>query len=111
MLILRKGVVTVSQENNMSMLHNTSSTFITTGAIVSAFRLWRAQLGRMINNFIARLIAQREQQANLVVLRSLTDRELMDMGLSRNQIGDGLAEAAKERSALQEVRQRQSMMS
>jgi uncharacterized protein YjiS (DUF1127 family) len=94
----------------MSMLNNTSSTFITTGAIRSSFRSWQAWLGRRINNFIAKLIAQREQQANLVILRSLTDRELMDMGLNSNQIGDGLAEAAKERSALQEVRQRQSMM-
>jgi uncharacterized protein YjiS (DUF1127 family) len=94
----------------MSMLNNTSSTFITTGAIRSSFRSWQAWLGRRINNFIAKLIAQREQQANLVILRSLTDRELIDMGLNRNQIGDGLAEAAKERSALQEVRQRQSMM-
>ena len=95
----------------MSMLHNTSSTYVATGAVVSTFRSWQAWLGRMINSFIARLIAQREQQANLVILRSLTDRELMDMGLNRNQIGDGLAEAAKERSALQEFRQRQSMMS
>jgi len=95
----------------MSMLHNTSSTYIATGTILGTLRSWQASLGRMMNGYIARLIAQREQQANLVILRSLTDRELMDMGLSRNQIGDGLAEAAKERSALQEVRQRQSMMS
>jgi uncharacterized protein YjiS (DUF1127 family) len=95
----------------MSMLNNTSSTFIATGAIRSTFRSWQAWLGRTINSFIAKLIAQREQQANLVILRSLGDRELMDIGVNRNQIGDGLAEAAKERSALQEVRQRQSMMS
>jgi len=95
----------------MSMLHHTSSTYIASGAIISAFRSWRARLGHIINSFIARLIARRERQANLVILRSLADRELMDMGLNRNQIGDGLAEAAKERSALQEVRQRQSMMS
>ena len=95
----------------MSMLHNTSSNFFATGAIRSTFRSWQAWLGRRINNFIAKLIAQRERQANLVILRSLGDRELMDIGVHRTQIGDGLAEAAKERSALQEVRQRQSMMS
>jgi uncharacterized protein YjiS (DUF1127 family) len=65
----------------------------------------------MVNGGVARLIALRAQQANLVILRSLGDRELMDMGINRNQIGDGLAEAARDRSALQEVRQRQSMMS
>jgi hypothetical protein len=95
----------------MSMLNNTSSTFITTGAILSTFRSCQAWLARMINGRIARLIAEREQQANLVILRGLGDRELMDMGINRNQIGDGLPEAAKDRSALQEVRQRQSMMS
>jgi uncharacterized protein YjiS (DUF1127 family) len=106
-----KGGVTVSKETNMSMLNNTSSTFVTTSAILSTFRSWRAWLGRTINGCIARLIARREQQANLVILRSLGDRELMDIGVNRNQIGDGLVEAARERSALQEVRQRQSMMS
>ena len=95
----------------MSMLNNTSSTFIATGAIISSFRSWRAWLSRMVNGCIAKLIAQREHQANLVVLRSLRDRELMDMGINRNQIGEGLVEAAKDRSALQEFRQRQSMMS
>lgn len=95
----------------MSMLNNTSSTFITTGSIRSTFRSWQVWLGGRINNYIAKLIAKREQQANLVILRSLSDRELMDMGINRNQIGGGLAEAAKERSALQEFRQHQSMMS
>jgi hypothetical protein len=95
----------------MSMLNNTSSTFITAGTILSTFRSCRAWLARMINGRIATLIAEREHQANLVILRHLGDRELMDMGINRNQIGDGLAEAGKDRSALQEVRQRQSMMS
>ena len=95
----------------MSMLNNTSSTFIATGAIRSTFRSWQAWLGRAINGFVAKLIAQREHQANLVILRKLGDRELMDMGINRTQVGDGLVEAAKDRSALQEFRQRQSMMS
>jgi uncharacterized protein YjiS (DUF1127 family) len=95
----------------MSMLHNTSSAFVTTGAIRSTFRSWLACLARMINGGIASFIARREQQANRVILRHLADRKLKDMGINRNQTGKGLAEAAKGRSALQEVRQRQSMMS
>ena len=35
------------------------------------------------------------------VLRSLTDRELRDIGLDRGRIGDGLAEAAKDRALIQ----------
>ena len=46
---------------------------------------------------LAAVIAQREHQANMTVLRKMSDRELRVMGLSRSQIGAGLAEAAKER--------------
>ena len=55
----------------------------------------------MINNFVAAIIAERERQANLAILRNLSDRELWDIGLARSQIGAGLAEAAKERALLQ----------
>jgi hypothetical protein len=95
----------------MSMLNHTSSTFVTTGAIRSTLRSWQAWLGHMINDCIAKLIARREQQANLVILRYLADRELRDMGLNRSQIGEGLAEAGKDRSAQQEALQRQPKMS
>jgi uncharacterized protein YjiS (DUF1127 family) len=47
------------------------------------------------------MIAHRARQANLVILRSLSDRELRDMGLTRGEIGDGLAEAAKARLQMQ----------
>jgi uncharacterized protein YjiS (DUF1127 family) len=62
--------------------------------------------GRLINNWIAVVIARRERQANLVILRKLSDRELSDMGLSRNQLGEGLPEAAKDRARLQASRRR-----
>ena len=95
----------------MSMLNHTSSTFVTTGAIASAIKSSLAWLARGIDNTIARLIAQRAYEANLRILRSLSDRELMDMGINRTQIGDGLRYAGKERSAMQEVRARLSLMS
>ena len=95
----------------MSMLNNTSGQFATSTAIRNSLRSCRTWLARRINGWIAAMIAHREYQANLFMLRHFTDRELADIGLHRDQIGEGLAEAAKERSALQEVRQRQSMMS
>ena len=55
------------------------------------------RLARLINGWVAAVIAERERQANLVVLRSLSDRELRDIGLNRCEIGPGLAEAAKTR--------------
>jgi uncharacterized protein YjiS (DUF1127 family) len=86
----------------MTMLNNTSSYSATPAAIRRAFGKFVTRLGRLINGWIAAVIAHREYQANLVVLRSLNDRELRDIGLDRGQIGEGLAEAAKTRARRQQ---------
>ena len=52
---------------------------------------------------MAAVIAQREYQAQLTLLRQLSDRELRDIGLSRTDIGGGLAQAAKERVRAQRM--------
>jgi uncharacterized protein YjiS (DUF1127 family) len=96
--------------NNMSMLNNTSGQFASSTAIRDSIRSCRTRLARLINDWIAAVIAHREHQANLFVLRDFSDKELKDIGLYRNQIGEGLSEAAKVRSALQKFRQHQSMM-
>ena len=67
-------------------------------------RFFILRLARFINGFVANVIAQRERQAQLTVLRSLNDRDLMDIGLNRCEIGEGLAEAAKARSLWQQSR-------
>ena len=67
-------------------------------------RFFILRLARFINGFVANVIAERERQAQLTVLRSLNDRELMDIGLNRCEIGEGLAEAAKARSRWQQAR-------
>jgi uncharacterized protein YjiS (DUF1127 family) len=88
----------------MTMLNNTSGYSTTPVAIRRAFGIFAARLGRLINRGIAAFIAHREHQANLVILRSLTDRELRDIGLDRGQIGsEGLAEAARTRALQQRV--------
>ena len=44
---------------------------------------------RLVNNAIAAVIAQRERQATLAILRSMTDRELRDaVDLLRKLEGD-----------------------
>jgi uncharacterized protein YjiS (DUF1127 family) len=83
----------------MSILSNITDT--TPNAVQRSTRLFARSIVPVINNFVAAIIAQREHQANLTILRSLTDRELRDMGLSRSQLGGDLAEAAKERAGLQ----------
>ena len=70
-------------------------------AIRRAFGIFLARLARLINRWVAAVIAHRERQANLVVMRSLSDRELKDIGLHRGEIGEALAEAAKARLRMQ----------
>jgi uncharacterized protein YjiS (DUF1127 family) len=81
----------------MTLLNSHSSYAATPPAVRRAFGFFLARLARLINRWIAAVIAHREYQANLVALRSHGDRELKDMGLSRGQIGEPLAEAAKAR--------------
>jgi uncharacterized protein YjiS (DUF1127 family) len=81
----------------MSLLNHTSDFSSGPFAIRKSLRAFCRGVFRAVNNAIAAVIAQREHQANLTVLRKMSDRELRDMGLSRSQIGAGLAEAAKER--------------
>jgi uncharacterized protein YjiS (DUF1127 family) len=67
-------------------------------------RFFILRLARFINDFVSNVIARRESQSQLAVLRSLNDRELMDIGLNRCEIGEGLAEAAQVRSLWQQAR-------
>ena len=100
---LGKGDIT-EKDAAMTMLNNTSSYSVTPVAFRRSMRFFILRLARFINGFVANVIAQRERQAQLTVLRSLNDRGLMDIGLNRCEIGEGLAEAAKARSLWQQAR-------
>jgi uncharacterized protein YjiS (DUF1127 family) len=84
----------------MSMPSNIAES-TTPVAIQRSIRLLTRGICRVVNNFVASIIAQRERQANLAILRILSDRDLRDMGLSRSQLGGSLTEAAKKRARLQ----------
>lgn len=86
----------------MSLLHNTSDLYASS-AIARSFRLAGRSAFRAVNNTIAAIIAQREHQAQMTILRRLSDRELRDIGLSRSNVGPGLAQAAKERMRVQRL--------
>ncbi len=85
----------------MTMLNNTSPYAVTTPGVRRGATIFLARLGRLINRWIAAMIAHRERQAALVALRHLSDRDLKDIGLCRNEIGDALAERAEERARMQ----------
>jgi uncharacterized protein YjiS (DUF1127 family) len=87
----------------MSLLNSTSDFFASPPSIRRSLRAFGRGVFRAVNNVIATIIAQREHQAQLTVLRQLSDRELRDIGLSRSNIGAGLAEAAKDRTRSQRL--------
>jgi uncharacterized protein YjiS (DUF1127 family) len=88
----------------MSLLDGISDFSSAPMAIQRSIKAFARGVFRVINNAVAAFIAYREYQANLAILRSLTDRELRDMGLERGQIGIGLATAANERTLRQSRR-------
>jgi uncharacterized protein YjiS (DUF1127 family) len=69
----------------MSILSNITDT--TPIAVQRSTRNFARGIFRVINNFVAAIIAQPERQANLAILRSLSDRELWDMGLTKPDCG------------------------
>ena len=73
----------------MSILSNITDT--TPSAVQRSTRLFARGIARVVNDVVAAIIAQRERQANLTILRTLSDHELRDVGLARSQIVGGLA--------------------
>lgn len=92
----------------MSMLHTISDFTGQPFAVRKSIRHVARGFWRFVNNAVAVVIAQRERQAALAILRSMTDRELRDVGVSRSQIGPGLARAARERAQSQRALTRRS---
>ena len=78
----------------MTMLNFAPRNSVIAPSIRRAAGSFFRRLGRLINRWIAAEIARRERQAAIVALRQLSDRELKDIGLTRGEIGVGLAKAA-----------------
>lgn len=54
-------------------------------------------LGRLINRWIAGMIARSEREATRAALRYLDDRQLKDIGIYRGQIDDAFAASGRQR--------------
>jgi len=102
-----KGSLTLfdRMRTTMSMLNSTSDFSASPLAIRRSLRAFGRGIFRAVNNAIAAIIAQREHQGQLTVLRQMSDRELRDIGLARSDIGAGLAQAAKDRTRSQRLLQ------
>jgi uncharacterized protein YjiS (DUF1127 family) len=88
----------------MTTLNGTSSDSVIPVAFKRSLRFLTIRLARRINDWVTAVIAHREQQAQLFILRGLSDRDLKDFGLNRSQIGEGVTEAATARSRSQRSR-------
>ena len=68
---------------------------------------WRAAVSlarvrRLINRFLAAVIARHERHAARVALHRLDDRQLQDMAMTRSQIESRLEEVAQMRARMQQ---------
>jgi uncharacterized protein YjiS (DUF1127 family) len=79
----------------MTTLNITPDSETTFATIRRALRFVVTRLGHLINRWVAVEIARRTRAAGVALLRQLSDRELKDIGLTRGDLGEGLAEAAK----------------
>ena len=87
----------------MTTFNMTPHPATTSSEIRRKFGRFLNPFGRLVNHVIAAAIAHRARQADIVILRRLSDRELKDIGLTRGDIGEGLAEAARCRIRMQQI--------
>ena len=87
----------------MTLLNHTTGYTPASGTVRTAIGYFLSRVGCLINRFVAALIEQRARQANLVLLRSFSDRELRDIGLDRANLEGGLAEAGRLRLEQQDA--------
>jgi uncharacterized protein YjiS (DUF1127 family) len=69
-------------------------------ALRTAVRL--ARVRRLINRFLAAVIARHERHAARVALHRLDDRQLKDLAVARSQIESRLEELAEMRARMQQ---------
>ncbi len=85
----------------MTMLNTVPSNTMAASAIQRRVRFLLKRMGRLFNHWLATTIAERTRRADIAVLRQLSDRDLRDIGLTRSDLGEGLAEAARSRLEMQ----------
>jgi uncharacterized protein YjiS (DUF1127 family) len=61
-----------------------------------------ARLRRLINRFLAAVIARHERHAARVALHRLDDRQLQDLAMTRSEIESRLEEVAQMRARMQQ---------
>jgi uncharacterized protein YjiS (DUF1127 family) len=84
----------------MTMLNTVRPNPTTTPAIRRIGRFLLKRIAHLLNHWISAVIEQQARQVDIIVLSHFTDRELKDIGLTRGDLGEGLAEAARCRTQM-----------
>ncbi len=79
----------------MTLLTTTRSNAVT--LFRRRFVIFLGQLGRLVDDWVASIIAEFERRAEIAALHHLSDRQLKDIGLYRGRIEGALDEAARDR--------------
>ena len=64
--------------------------------------IWLARVRRLINRFLAAVIARHERHAARVALHRLDHRQLQDLAMTRSEIESRLEELAQMRARMQQ---------
>jgi uncharacterized protein YjiS (DUF1127 family) len=64
--------------------------------------IWLARLRRLVNRFLAAVIARHERHAARAALHRLDDRQLQDLAISRSEIESRLEDLAQMRARMQQ---------
>jgi len=64
--------------------------------------IWLARLRRLVNRFLAAVIARHERHAARLALYRLDDRQLQDLAMTRSEIESRLEELAQTRARMQQ---------
>jgi uncharacterized protein YjiS (DUF1127 family) len=82
----------------MMTLLNMNSGHSDPSYIWAAIRSFGAGFLKLVNRWVAAILAQRAHQANLAVLRRLDERQLRDIGIDRGEIDAASPDAIRDRA-------------
>ncbi len=77
-------------------LLNTNSSYSNPSYIWAAIRSIGRGFLKLVNGWVAAIIAQRAHQATLTVLRHLDERQLRDIGIDRGEIDAASPDAVRD---------------
>jgi hypothetical protein len=98
--MLHKGgqLCSSNREGEMMTLLNTNPNYYDPSYVSSAIRFIGRGFFKLVNAWVAAILAQRAYQANLAVLRHLDERQLREVAIDRREIDAASLDTARDRT-------------